>query len=124
MNIKTYSKEELLVMAAPYWESQDIMWATTDGQFFYSHAKSYADGHASSITGVVSMQLAKQEYLNLLKDANKDGIVSPEEELTFAQSEVERLQLKFDNAKRKDFKEKFEIELEQAKQKLDELKQK
>jgi hypothetical protein len=124
MNFKLYSKEELLIMATPYLEKNDIMYATTDGQFFYAHAKGFADGHASSLKGVMVYQLAAQELANLLKDSNKDGVISKEEELAFAEKAVEKAQDKFDNTKRADYKVKAKAELDEAQRRLDELKQK
>jgi hypothetical protein len=127
---KLYSKEELLLMAAPYFDTQDFMWATTDGQFFYKESKVYATGHASNQREVTVVQLYKSDYLKLIapKEEAKAGTSTTiSDKLKISEKDqalaiLNEAKQKFENAKRPDIKEKWRIKVDEAQKVFDDLK--
>lgn len=70
--IKEYSRDELLKLAIPYFQKNNDIIATSDGNFFYTDEqnKHYADAHANS-NNLQKYYLSKGE-LNKPKEIPED----------------------------------------------------
>ena len=72
----TYSKEELLKNAAPYFaQGAKVMFATEDGNYFYPEHKKYADGH-KSISGSQLFELSKEDFEALTPEIKEEPVKS------------------------------------------------
>jgi len=86
-----YSKEQLIELSKPYFESKPllaVMYATTDNQFFYPESKSYANAHASSnnveiitINRLEALKIKEEAKAVIIKEEAKEIIVEKQEEI-------------------------------------------
>ena len=59
-----FSKEELIEQSKSYFEANDkinVIFATTDGNFFYEHAVSFANGHASGKKNIKVIRITRTD---------------------------------------------------------------
>jgi hypothetical protein len=111
----TYTKKELLKNAAPYFaQGAKVMYATSDGNFFYPSQKHYAVGH-QSISKTELFELTKEDFKEL--DENE-----PDDKLKDAQKALEKAQKALEKAKTPDAKEKAEFAVLEAQELIDKIK--
>jgi hypothetical protein len=72
-----YSKEQIIELSKPFFEAKEdlqMMYATSDNQFFYPESKSYAYAHQSSNQDLILYIIKREDALGL-NAIQEDAIV-------------------------------------------------
>jgi hypothetical protein len=102
-----YTKEELLKSAAPYFsQGEKVMYATSDGNYFYEHHKHHAVNHRSTSKAEIFV-LTEEDYSKLDNQ----------------ESELEKAQKALDKAKKYLEGRKTPDAIANAQQKVDEAQE-
>lgn len=88
--IQEYTKEQLIERAAPYFEKYDSMYATSDGNYFYPHAKHYADSHAKEKELQLYLVTRDEFQKNNSKEKELDLFEVTEEQIQDEQQEKKK----------------------------------